>query len=316
MPDDKSLLRGIKRSLGRRAGSVAVQALKTLEVRRAFVKHVSRALGSDIKQVRKQLAILWRRLDAVFEQDLEKRFSALRAPDYRAGIDTAQPDSRQALLEVLELVGVQSRAFVDIGCGRSGGQSHFLAQRLGWRGLFVDASEGATEAVGRRFAGRRDITARCLAVTPENVAELVDSQGGDDLDLLNIDIDSYDYWIWKAIASRPRVVVIEYNAYFGRRSVTVPLGAVTAETPKGYSGASLGALAKLGAAKGYLLLGCDHMGANAFFAREDLLPASYAVATAEAWRVNLDRCEVGDSPRHHREVIERIEAAGLTLEKV
>ena len=98
---------------------------------------------------------------------------------------------------------------------------------------------------------------------------------GGDIDLLSIDVDSIDYWIWDAVEGfRPRVVVCEYNSSFGpRRSVTVsrrdgfdPF----ALHPSGYyHGASLTALHKLATARGYQLIGCESAGANAFFVRRD-----------------------------------------------
>ena len=63
------------------------------------------------------------------------------------------------------------------------------------------------------------------AVTPSNINELLKiAQTPKDLDILSIDIDSYDYWVWKAVEGySPKIVIIEYNASFGPdRSVTIP----------------------------------------------------------------------------------------------
>ncbi|MGB9041189.1 MAG: hypothetical protein WCC81_01810 [Pseudolabrys sp.] len=51
-------------------------------------------------------------------------------------------------------------------------------------------------------------------VTAENINPLFEQAGvTGEIDLLSIDIDYNDYWIWKPItAVSPRVVVIEYNA--------------------------------------------------------------------------------------------------------
>ena len=57
-------------------------------------------------------------------------------------------------------------------------------------------------------------------ITLDNINQLIQKSGLDrELDLLSIDIDGNDYWIWEAINGiRPRVAVIEYNAYFVRRT--------------------------------------------------------------------------------------------------
>ena len=46
-----------------------------------------------------------------------------------------------------------------------------------------------------------------------------------EIDLLSIDIDGMDYWVWEAVsACSPRVVAIEYNWLFGaERAVTHPV---------------------------------------------------------------------------------------------
>ena len=93
------------------------------------------------------------------------------------------------------------------------------------------------------------------------------------LDLLSIDIDGNDYWIWQAIESiSPRVVVIEYNATL-RSPVSVVMEYRDTNQWNGtsYFGASLKALEKLGQVKGYSLVGCNYTGVNAFFVRNDLL---------------------------------------------
>ena len=116
---------------------------------------------------------------------------------------------------------------------------------------------------------------QCL-VTPENINDVLrqnDVEG--EIDLLSIDIDGNDYWVWKAITVlQPRVVVVEYNASLGvSRSVTVRYDRVFdryKKHPSGwYHGASLAALTKLAAMKGYMLVGCESHGANAFFVRKD-----------------------------------------------
>ena len=105
-----------------------------------------------------------------------------------------------------------------------------------------------------------------------------------EIDLLSIDIDFNDYWVWKAIeAVDPRVVVIEYNA--GLRpplSLTVPYQPNRSGDGTNFFGASLEALVRLGAAKGYRIVGCNISGSNAFFVREDLCADHFVEpATAE-----------------------------------
>ena len=122
-------------------------------------------------------------------------------------------------------------------------------------------------------------------VTVENadalISELAD---GEELDLLSIDVDTIDYWLWQAIRTvRPRLVVIEYNAAWPPHiRKTVAHDPAMVWDGSNFMGASLGALAALGAEKGYCLVGCSLAGVNAFFVREDLVADKFcAPFTAE-----------------------------------
>ena len=112
---------------------------------------------------------------------------------------------------------------------------------------------------------------------PDVVNDLIRDNGIEgDIGLLSIDIDGNDYWVWKAITCvRPRILVLEYNALFGpRAAVTVPYDPTFFRTRAHYSnlfwGASLEALTRLSRDKGYILVGCNSAGNNAFYVRADL----------------------------------------------
>jgi hypothetical protein len=81
-----------------------------------------------------------------------------------------------------------------------------------------------------------------------------------------------DYWIWKALdCIQPRVVVLEAHNIIGPdKSVTVPYDANFRIEIPDYCGASLAAMAKLGAQKGYRLVGTNRIGLNAFFISNDI----------------------------------------------
>jgi len=135
---------------------------------------------------------------------------------------------------------------------------------------------GRIDRLQRRFAPAVKVVE--AQVTRENINELITANGfAGDVDLLSIDIDSNDYWVWEQLSvCRPRVVIVEYNPLFGTdRAVTIPydphFNRREFEVPRAaYYGASLQALAKLGARKGYRLALLEPRGVNAFFVREDL----------------------------------------------
>lgn len=181
---------------------------------------------------------------------------------------------------VFEAVGTTSKRFIDIGSGIDGGISGFFARECGWRGLMIDANDQHVAGLRDRFS-RRQVSSIASYVTRENVNTLVGDAGfGGDVDLMSIDIDGMDYWVWDALSiTAPRLVVIEYNALFGfDRAVTVPYEATfdrsrfSGVLRKRYYGASLPALTHLASRKGYRLITIEPNALNAFFLRDDVGP--------------------------------------------
>lgn len=174
----------------------------------------------------------------------------------------------QALFEAL---GTRSRWFVEFGIGTGEqGNCVLLADAFGWSGVFIEADESAyaaLEAKYRRTPRIRTVPAR---LTADNVQSVFAQAGvAEALDLLSIDIDGNDYWVWEAIRDyEPRVVVLEYNANLPLDSLLVmPRDDDHAWDGTDYFGASLGALRALGSRKGYELVHTDSTGVNAFFVR-------------------------------------------------
>lgn len=110
-------------------------------------------------------------------------------------------------------------------------------------------------------------------ITAENVNEMFQAAGiPHDLDLLSIDIDGNDLWVWRALRYRPRVLIIEYNPRWGvRKSRTVPYDPDRHWDGTNYYGASVLALRRLGTEKGYDLAAFTR--SNLIFVRAGLVPS-------------------------------------------
>jgi hypothetical protein len=136
----------------------------------------------------------------------------------------------------------------------------------------IEADRGQFEVLAAKYSMSTRVTTAHAAITPDNVESVFDRLGvPESFDVLSIDIDGRDYWVWRAIERyRPRVVVIEYNAHLGTEPLTMPLEVDRAWDGSDYFGASIGALAGLASEKGYQLVHCDLSGVNAFFVRRDL----------------------------------------------
>jgi hypothetical protein len=200
------------------------------------------------------------------------------------------------LLAIFREAGIASGRFVEVGAGSNGGNSGFFAQELGWSGLMIEADDHKRAMLQARFSPSR-VKAVGEFITRERINSIVEEHGfRGEIDLLSIDIDGNDYWIWEALtACEPRVVVVEYNSLFGReRAVTIPyepdFRRRHGET-RGFYGASLGALAALGRQKGYRLVAVEPRGINAFFVRDGVAPGIPAADPADCFRLQAKHAE-------------------------
>lgn len=99
--------------------------------------------------------------------------------------------------------------FVDVGAaGLRGSNTAFLALERGWGGLAVERAARRVQNLRQLYYGL-DVTVIGCDATSTNVNKHIKTLP----DLLSIDIDGQDYWVWKAVAEmfRPAVVIIECN---------------------------------------------------------------------------------------------------------
>jgi len=165
---------------------------------------------------------------------------------------------------IFATIGATDKYFVECGSGNTHEcNTRYLARWKRWRGLWMDA-----QYLDRRGRVKQE------RITAENIQALFAKYRVPKVfDLLSIDIDGNDYWVWKAIVDYyPRVVVIEYNATIPPTECrTIPYDPhYRWDGSTNYFGASLLALHQLGTQKGYALVGCDASGTNAFFVKRHL----------------------------------------------
>jgi hypothetical protein len=186
------------------------------------------------------------------------------------------------LLYLFSVLGTTNRKSVEI-CAETGVECNTanLIINHGWQGLLVDGDPAKIE-MGRSFYAAHENTRfgpptmAVSWVTAENVDRLIAEHGFfGNIDLLSLDLDGVDYWVWRAIQCiQPRVIVLEFNALLGpEKRLTLPYDPAFRPdlTKLPYKiGASLPAFAALGREKGYRLVGVQTLGFNAFFVRNDV----------------------------------------------
>ena len=188
----------------------------------------------------------------------ERRISFIERKEY------SQNGEDGIINAIFAMIGTTNKYYVEFGVENGiECNTRYLFTHKGWNGLLMDGSnEGPAINLHKEF------------ITAENIEQLFERHGvPKEFDLLSIDIDGNDYWIWKAITKfSPRVVIMEYNAGFPwEESKTIPYSPEFVWDKTDYMGATLQALVKLGKEKGYTLVATDKNGVNAFFVRDDVL---------------------------------------------
>lgn len=189
---------------------------------------------------------------------------------------------------IFTLLGEGKKTTVEIGCGNGlECNSANLILNHGWTGLLLDASSDNVDTA-RRFFSDKPVVLDKAWITRENVNQTLGTYGYQgEIDLLSIDVDGVDFWIWEALhCVNPRVVVMEFNRGLGEKSWSVKYEANfswqgDSQYDITYHGASLPALTSLGKKKGFRLIGVDSLGINAFFLRNDVGLDEFPTVSAE-----------------------------------
>lgn len=187
------------------------------------------------------------------------------------------------LLYIFSRIGTINRKCVEIGCGYGAEcNTANLILNHNWHGLLIDKGKEETDYAREYYFQKKNMKygspiIKDAHITRDNINTILKDSGFQgEIDLLSIDIDGTDYWIWKAVeVINPRVVLVEVQCIWGSQvSVTVPYSdkfeAGFIDGYGIYSGASLSAFQKLAAKKGYRFVGVENRGYNVFFVRNDI----------------------------------------------
>ena len=181
---------------------------------------------------------------------------------------------------LVQHIDVPNQTFIEFGVADyHESNTRFLLMNNNWAGFIMDGSDSNVLRIQRSaYYWKYAITARSVFITRENINSILKQCSFEnEVGLLHIDLDGVDYWIWSAIQDvSPVILILEYNSVFGRdRAVTIPYSEGFQRTKAHYSnlywGASLPALHRLSEEKGYVFIGCNSAGNNAYFVRRDKL---------------------------------------------
>ena len=190
----------------------------------------------------------------------------------------SQWDEDGIIQYLIHQVCIENKTFIEFGVENyEESNTRFLMLNNHWQGLVLDACPADLEYIrSDRIHWQYDLQVKDAWITRENIDSLLSQAGfGEDVGLLSIDVNGNDYWIWEAMRSvRPRIVIVEYNSLLGLQPLSVPyredFDRTVAHHSNLYYGSSLTALHRLAKSKGYILVGSNIWGHNAFFVRSDV----------------------------------------------
>jgi hypothetical protein len=213
--------------------------------------------------------------------------------------------------KIFDIVGTTNKFYVDFGATATENNSEIMHKNHGFTGVLWNGGDIQCEysTVHKEY------------ITRENVKDLfVKYEVPTEFDLLTIDIDYNDWYVWKSICEvyKPRVVIIENNP-----DIPPPIDKVVVYDPAGspfhstYSGASIQAYYNLARHLGYSLVACETKGINLFFIRDDVLEpfknVFYKVNDVEFHykTPKIDHPPCGEDGKHSPECNEKYKKYGI-----
>ncbi|MHB8621931.1 MAG: ABC transporter ATP-binding protein [Sulfuricaulis sp.] len=171
---------------------------------------------------------------------------------------------------IFNIIGVKSKISVEFGAydGIAMSNTANLIRNHGWSGKFIEHDSEMFNRLKENYAQYPDVQCINSKVSINNVEKLlIELEIPCDFDLLSIDVDGNDYWIWKNIINfKPRVIVIEFNgSYPPPRKWVMAYNEHHVWSGDDYFGASIQSYYELAKSKGYELVCCEENGSNLFF---------------------------------------------------
>ena len=173
---------------------------------------------------------------------------------------------------------IQNKTFIEFGVeDYEESNTRFLLLKDHWQGMVLDACESDIRFIQTdRIYWEFDLQAKCAWITRENIDSLLRELAFlKTLDFFrSTSMETNTGFGKQSSPFRPRIVIVEYNSLFGLKPVSVPykenFHKLSAHYSGLYYGCSLAALDHLAKRKGYVLVGSNVWGHNAFFIRSDV----------------------------------------------
>lgn len=230
-------------------------------------------MNRKLDEVKICLQVVWNNLaqgrDALYSIEVEKdtemvcyrEFSHFYEPQREnlnryVGNVNSQHGEDGILDALFDRIGTTSKYAVEFG-GWDGiylSNIRNLITSRGFRGLFIEGEEERAKNLLKNYEDNPNVdcvvayVGFCGEYTLDNI--LKSQNASQEIDLISIDIDGYDYHVWDALKEyRPRVILIEYNPSIPSDTVVI-----NPRNESTFCGSSASSLVELGRTKGYSLV--------------------------------------------------------------
>lgn len=155
--------------------------------------------------------------------------------------------------EIFKRIGISEKLCIEFGAwdGKHYSNTWSLWHEENWSALLIEGDEKKCAELKKTTAEFKKVIPYCAYVMPkgENSLDSIIKKTFPNItvDLLSIDIDGDDYYIFESLEISPRVVIIEHNP-------TIPPGNIVIQDKGQYFGASAQAIINLGHKKNYALV--------------------------------------------------------------
>jgi len=193
---------------------------------------------------------------------------------HRRNIAQSQFGEDGIIEKILEIIpaDAQNHWCCEFGAwdGKHCSNTNHLVNSQDWTGVFIEANPFKFKDLQATYSSRPKavLVNEFVTITGDSSLDNILERAGapKDLDLLSIDIDGNDYYIFKSLARyRPKVIVIEFNP-----CIPDNIEFVQQPEPTLKQGTSLLAMTKMAKEKGYELI-CVNA-ENAFYVTKEYFP--------------------------------------------
>lgn len=189
--------------------------------------------------------------------------------------------SSSMLDTILDSLNIRKGVYLEVGAhnGVSASPTRHLLDR-GWSAFFIEGDKDLYEECRKNMSNFSNVKIinQYIGLESGNRLDDIIEEKNDlgKIEVLVIDIDSYDYWIFLDLRHRPPVIIIEMNPYI-LGDLTIPYGEKVDRT-RTFWGASDSALYRLAKEKKYTCVGMSNCkGWNLFFVANEIFEKSNLV---------------------------------------